>query len=529
MTHRGGSGRPDPAAGDLLAGLLATWLPAQRWFAASGGAPLDVEITSDVRLAAGDPQLRHLMVAARSARQQASYQVLVGLRSSLPPSLIPFTIGTLPSGLIAYDAAMDPELTAALIDGIATGRTAGPISFAAEPGAVIDTRAVGRPLPPLASNTSIVFDEWAILKVLRRPFDGHHPDLEIPAALARGGSKLVAAPLGWMELRGRAGATVLAILSEYFPNSADGWSLATASVSAGEQRVAGQARVFAEQARLLGQTTAQLHAELAAAFGTAVMSRSELADLADAMTADLDQAIAAVPELAEHQAVIRACYAELPALSSEVRVQRVHGDLHLAQMLATEAGRWVVLDFEGEPSAPLAKRRAMAPALRDVAGMLRSFDYAARHQALEHPDDQRLQADAQRWVQECQDAFCFGYADVSGANPRQSGPLLRALTLQKAVYEAVYEASHRRAWLPIPLGAFATLATAAASAAPAAGNNIDGPMMSSQQHQRSIDVAAAGDGARAVGPVDVADPVSHAEIDQILAGHHHDPHSVLGA
>jgi len=137
-----------------------------------------------------------------------------------------------------------------------------------------------------------------------------------------------------------------------------------------------------------------------------------------------------------------------------VVAQRIHGDYHLGQVLGTGGG-WVVLDFEGEPSVPIERRRAQAPPLRDVAGMLRSFDYAARHQALRHPSDASLQALAARWVETCQREFCAGYADVSGTDPQGSGPLLRAFTFSKAVYEAVYEVRHRPDWLPIPLGALA--------------------------------------------------------------------------
>jgi len=90
-----------------------------------------------------------------------------------------------------------------------------------------------------------------------------------------------------------------------------------------------------------------------------------------------------------------------------------------------------------------------------VAGMLRSFDYAARHQTLAAPAGSRSRAAAARWVTACEDAFCAGYADVSGTDPRDSGPVLRALIVAKAVYEAVYEVSHRPDWLPIPLTALA--------------------------------------------------------------------------
>jgi len=456
-----------------LADLLSEWLPAQRWFAGSGSRVRQIEITSDVQLAAGDPELRHLMVDVLVGQERVSYQLLTGLRAELPPALAGASIGAMPDGRIAYDGAADPELTAVLLRGIVAQRSVGPLRFGTEPGAIVDGTAPGRTLPALASNTSVVFGEAAILKLLRRPFAGHHPDLEVPSALARNGSKLVAAPLGWIEMppigqpapaqASDAAPVVLAILSVFFPRSSDGWSLATASLRSAHQHGAGQHGPipdFSAEARLLGEATARLHTELAGAFGTSALSRFALTDLIDTMATELSQATGVVPQLREHEAAIRACYAALAEPGTEVAVQRIHGDYHLAQVLSTDGG-WIVLDFEGEPSVPLARRRAFAPALRDVAGMLRSFDYAARHEALRHPDDKRLAEVASAWVSRCQDAFCSGYAQIMGSDPRTGGqlgsrsPLLRALILSKAVYEAVYEARHRPDWLPIPLAAIA--------------------------------------------------------------------------
>jgi len=134
----------------------------------------------------------------------------------------------------------------------------------------------------------------------------------------------------------------------------------------------------------------------------------------------------------------------------------VHGDYHLGQVMRTQTG-WVVLDFEGEPASPLAQRRARSSPLRDVAGMLRSFDYAARHQLLTHPDRAALTPVASDWVRRNGEAFCTGYAEAGGLDPARNAVLLRALLLDKAVYEVIYEARNRPTWLAIPLESIAEM------------------------------------------------------------------------
>ena len=313
------------------------------------------------------------------------------------------------------------------------------------------------------SNTSLVFGESAIFKVFRRVAPGPNPDLEVARALSELGSTHIAEPYGWVETRIDGATTVLAILSRYLRAAADGWALAATSVrdlyaldlgTAGVGAAGEAGGDFAGEAVRLGVATAQVHADLAAAFGTSELEPEALRELAEQMFRRLDLAIAAVPELARYADLAGDAFSSLAKLTEPVPAQRVHGDYHLGQVMRTQTG-WVVLDFEGEPASPLAQRRARSSPLRDVAGMLRSFDYAARHQLLDRPDTEQLQDTAAEWVERSQAAFCKGYAEAGGMDPQTHAALLRALMLDKAVYEVVYEARHRPSWLSIPLDSIA--------------------------------------------------------------------------
>jgi maltokinase len=140
-------------------------------------------------------------------------------------------------------------------------------------------------------------------------------------------------------------------------------------------------------------------------------------------------------------------------LGGLVFAQRVHGDYHLGQVLRTTRG-WMLLDFEGEPARSVAERRAVASPLKDIAGMLRSFDYAAQSVALDEKGDTDR---ALQWSEWNRAAFCRGYAAISGHDPWENAAALRAFEIEKAVYEVAYEAANRPSWLSIPLAACARL------------------------------------------------------------------------
>jgi len=323
------------------------------------------------------------------------------------------------------------------------------------------------------SNTSLVFGDESILKVFRRLSPGPNPDLEVTTALARLGSEQIAEPLGYIETSLEGVTTSLAILSHYLRLATDGWTLAATSVrdlyaSAGDTagdtsgvaahsgslHAADAGGDFAGESRRLGIATAAVHADLAAAFGTEELGSEEMVELSEQMFRKLDLTVAAVPELAKHSDMISDAYHQLAKLRGPVPVQRVHGDYHLGQVMRTENG-WVVLDFEGEPATPLVQRRALSSPLRDVAGMLRSFDYASRYQLIGHPEEAALSDVARDWERRNATAFCAGYAEAGGLDPVANQVLLRASQLDKAVYEVLYEARHRPSWLPIPLDSLA--------------------------------------------------------------------------
>jgi maltokinase len=451
-----------------LTELFREWMPHQRWFGGKGREWADV--TEDgFFLDRGHPVLSvHRVRVTYTDGAHEVYLVPLSWRDHPADDLSSALVGAVVNDgreTYAYDAMRDREATAPWLIHLVNASTIGPMHFHPAGVAYIPEGLPGDIVSGEQSNTSLVYGQEAILKLFRRLEPGLNPDVEIHAALRQTENPHIAPLLGHIEIDdpepGEAAATV-AMLQTFVPNASDGWRLATASVrdlyAEGDLHADEVGGDFAADSERLGAATASVHNDLAAVLPTEPAGEGWYAAVAAQMTQRLEAATAVVPQLAEHAEGLRALYAAVGASREPVVRQRIHGDLHLGQVLRTATG-WIVLDFEGEPARSLASRRELDSPLRDVAGMLRSFDYAARHMLVEQPDDPQRAYRAQEWAARNRSAFCTGYSNASGLNPCGESPLLRAFEADKAVYECVYEARNRPHWLMIPLNSLARLSS----------------------------------------------------------------------
>ncbi len=441
-----------------LADLLAGWLPGQRWFASKSDVITDIVIESRTQIAELDGRtVEQVLFTVPAPTGTQRYQLWVGWAGYYPDRFGHVFIGET-DGQHAYDALYDPDVSALVLANIADGVQVGDLNFTPEPDAQIDQSAMGLVIGAEQSNTSIVYGSSSILKVFRRLEPGLNPDAEVHRALRKAGSVHIAAPLGVVEGPLGGERTTLALLTEFFANSAEGWAMATASVrdlmAEGDLRADEVGGDFASEALRLGRAVAEVHADLAAAFGVRELDSAAVAQLIDSMIAGAEAVAGHVPSIADLLPQVRTAFRWADSSATSLTVQRIHGDLQLGQTLRTLTG-WAIIDFEGEPSKSLTHRRAMHSPLRDIAGMMRSFDYAANHSG--GPSDSQHAYRAQEWAARNRAAFCDGYAAVAGYDPRDMGSLLAAFELDKAVYEVAYEHGHRPTWEPIPLQAVVRL------------------------------------------------------------------------
>jgi len=385
----------------------------------------------------------------------------------------------------AYDALHDHEAMACWLRSFHRAAdepvSDGSLTFHRLPGYELDADAQSALFTGEQSNSSVAFGEDSIMKVFRKITPGINPDVAVHEVLTLAGSEHIAALYGWLEAVDPASGEPmhLAMLQRFLRTATDGWEFALASVrtlfAEPEVHPHHSGGDFAGEATRLGEAVASIHRHLAESFPTEHLGPEATASLAQALIERLDHAVRVVPELAEHAPRLREVFEEVAELDG-IEVQRVHGDLHLGQTLRTSLG-WKIVDFEGEPARPLAERLRPDSRWRDVAGMLRSFDYAPHaviNAATLNPQTGSLQ-DLQRaheqlvlraaeWANRARNHFLMGYtsagdASVAAEELSAHRVLLDAYVADKAVYEAVYETRNRPTWVGIPLQAIARLTT----------------------------------------------------------------------
>ncbi len=485
--------------------LLEGYLVRTRWFGGKG-RPFQV---SDVRILAEIPAREHrphatvYLVAVDYSDDEGGtefYQVPLAGYDDIEDRIGHAYVGTVESdGRVRhlYDAVHDRDAMALWLDGFIAAENDGTaeiggLRFRRVPGGnALDPGLRSSPMTGEQSNSSARFDDTAMMKIFRKVSPGVNPDIEIHDELTRGKSEYVAELYGWVEATVDGQVWHLAMLQEFLRTATDGFELAMASVRTLladlEQDADDSGGDFGGEAARLGEALAAVHAMLRERFPAERSGADTTTELARAMTERLDRALRVAPEIEPFAERLRAAYAAVGALDG-LDVQRVHGDLHLGQTLRTSRG-WRIVDFEGEPGRPFDERALPDSPWRDVAGMLRSFDYAPGVVEMSladtgrTPDDeeQALRTDRARdWSDRARRHFVDGYvsalraadhtADAEAAAPGEADApaedaaiaearrvLLAAYVADKAVYEVIYEKRNRPAWIGIPLSALARL------------------------------------------------------------------------
>jgi maltose alpha-D-glucosyltransferase/alpha-amylase len=492
--------------------LLPAYIARQRWFGGksrtitfarvASTTPVGAAVIALVEVTYNDAtsDIYQLPLALASTDQAAALQ-------SAAPNAIITTLNT----AVLYDASASATFQQDILHHITAGDTVtNATGLVATRSAAIDPKRL-EDLPSRLgsaeqSNTSILYDDLAILKLFRRLSPGENPDVEITRFLTEV-AHFPNIPAYFGDLHSASDATTIAFLQSFAPNDGDGWAwtltqlesfftsvancptpttpisaLSFTHPTASSPELLQHAGPFLTASEIIGRRTAELHLALAtpttdAAFAAELFTAADLAQERERITLQLQNGLKALESartsspadarpaidslLAHHNALRQTVNALTgdPALFGQ-RI-RIHGDYHLGQLLHGKDD-FLIVDFEGEPANALQARRRKQSPLRDVAGMLRSFSYAAQSALKSHPG---LDSWATHWESAASDAFLRGYRTAIAANPAlipapaQAETLLRALLLEKAFYELLYELNNRPTWLVIPLNGLLALAS----------------------------------------------------------------------
>jgi trehalose synthase-fused probable maltokinase len=488
----------DATLATLTTDALATFLLGRRWFGGKGRAPQSARVRDAVPLFDGASTVARIDVDA-GAESASTYQLPLAVRSGEPPAgdraprAILARVESADGPGFVFDALEDEgfrrELGVALAGGARfRGASA---SWVIEP---IASEPVGDEQSRVASaeqsNTSVLYDDRAILKIYRRLSPGENPDVEIAEFLERRTLfSHVPRLLGTIRFHDADGSqTVAGMEQRLVPNRGDGWAFALESVrrEVGGDRRSHVLRPFAKSARRLGVITRELHEALASdprdpSFAPLPVSEGDLENWCGRIAVQVKRSGELLAEHASRgdltpaaRALARECLAHLPEVPARIRGLaaslrddagsriRHHGDYHLGQLLVTTDDDFVVLDFEGEPARPLAERRERHSPMRDVAGMLRSFSYATAVGGRELAGRSEAGANLRRWEDEARSAFLAEYFGerLPSFVPQAPGAADRLLALfetEKVFYELAYELNNRPDWVEVPLAGIARL------------------------------------------------------------------------
>ena len=445
---------------------LQRWVVEQRWFASKSREVTHLNVVEAVPLREDSPMLvLALMEAVFPAGTHETYQVPLGLRPA-EDGWSERVICTA-DGLTVYDGLADPAYGRELLHRMRQDSEVtvdeGVLGFHWAPsassslGGTVDVRPVGVE----QSNSSIVFSDSLILKAFRRVEPGENPELELLRFLSARGFPNIAPLAGWYDFEGRLVDATLGILQQYLAGARDGWELALDELAADPDGLL-------ERMRALGEVTGELHSVLGSEASDPAFSPDEPSmESLSILTANVDEQIerlfielpetpATEPILGRGQDV-RERLQLLSHIGAGGKVIRTHGDLHLGQTMLTPDRGWAILDFEGEPARSLPERRLKRSPLRDVAGMLRSFSYAAAGsrilRGVDAPSD---------WEDRAREAYLEGYREkvepsLLPPGAQATEQLLTVFELEKVVYELRYELNNRPDWVAIPVAGIVRL------------------------------------------------------------------------
>ena len=438
--------------------LLIEYVTQQRWYGAKSRAVTHARVLDSVVLRTTEPQFATALVeVSYETGAHDIYQLLYALRD----------------GELSLEGLDEPQLARELVSAMRSGLNLQGAEGILELRPVEGFAGLGRELSEARaisaeqSNTSVVFDDELILKAFRRLEAGINPELEMLRFLTEHGFENIPSLGGWYQYSGGPISATLGILQQFVHNATDGWELALDEIGSAPE-------AFLVRLRRLGEVTGSMHTTLASdpsdpSFAPETPSVEALGLLTatvdeeiERMFVDLrddDDRLASIVGRGEE---VREQLRLLTHSGSAGKSIRTHGDYHLGQTLWADDD-WVILDFEGEPARSLAERRRKRSPLRDVAGMLRSFAYAATVASSVHGTDV-----PETWEERAREEFLAGYFATVDATLLPSGQIaiermLSVFELEKAVYELRYELDNRPEWVGIPVAGISRLIDQAAA------------------------------------------------------------------